>query len=106
LLRSLERYESIHMPVILVLVTLLLCALIILAAAGVASSSVIAQQGGEEETSLREKGEDLAGGIVSDVLDDSVADEGERENDYGHAEDESNQDVTDTATITQTKSRM
>jgi hypothetical protein len=36
----------------------------------VASSSVIAQQE-EEETSLREKGEDLAGGIVSDVLHDS-----------------------------------
>ena len=43
----------------------LLCA-IIPAAAG-AAPSVIAQQ--EEETSLGE--EDLAGGIVSDVLDDS-----------------------------------
>jgi c-di-GMP-binding flagellar brake protein YcgR len=67
---------------------------------------IIAQQGGEEETSLREKGEDLAGGIVSDFLGDSVGDEGERENDYGDAEHESNQDPTDTATITQTKSRM
>ena len=33
------------------------------------------------------------------VLDDSVGDEGERENDYGDAEDGSNQDATVTATI-------
>jgi hypothetical protein len=65
------------MPVILMLVTLLLCAIIILAAAGVASSSVIAQQE-EEETSLGEKGEDVASGIVSDVLDDSADHEGEQ----------------------------
>ena len=51
LLQSLEgRYESIHMPVIPVLVTLLLYAIIILAAAGVAPSSVIAQQEEEEKT--------------------------------------------------------
>src|ERR687891_735751 len=87
------------MPVILVLVALLLCAIIILAAAGVASSSVIVQQEEEEKTSLREKGEDLAGSVVSDVLDDSAGDEGERENDYGDAEDESNQDATVTANI-------
>lgn len=62
---------------ILVLVALLLCAIISLAAAGVASSSVIVQQE-EEETSLREKGEDLAGSVVSDVLDDSAGDEGEQ----------------------------
>ncbi len=41
----------------------------------------------------------LAGGIVSDVLDDSTGDEGERENGYDDAEDESNQDATVTATI-------
>jgi|ERR687891_102332 hypothetical protein len=87
------------MPVILVLVALLLCAIIILAAEGVASSSVIVQQEEEEKTSLREKGEDLAGSVVSDVLDDSAGDEGERENDYGDAEDESNQDATVTANI-------
>jgi hypothetical protein len=58
----------------------LLCA-IIPAAAG-AAPSVIAQQ--EEETSLGE--EDLAGSIVSDVLEDRNAEE-----------DESNQDATNTA---------
>jgi hypothetical protein len=33
------------------------------------------------------------------ILDDSAGDEGKWENDYGDAEDESNQDATVTATI-------
>jgi hypothetical protein len=57
-----------------------------------------------EETSLGEKGEDLTSGIISDVLDNIVGNEGERENDYADAEDESSQDATDAATINPNRS--
>ena len=77
-------------PMILVTVTLLLCAVIISAAAGVAPSSVIAQE--EEDTSLGE--EDLAGGIVSNVLGGSEDDE-----QNGDADGENDQDTTVTATV-------
>jgi hypothetical protein len=80
---------------ILVTVTLLLCAVIISAAAGVAPSFVIAQQQEEEDTSLGE--EDLAGSIVSDVLDGSGDNDEEENSDAADAE--INQDSTDTATV-------
>jgi hypothetical protein len=76
---------------ILVTVTLLLCAVIISAAAGLAPSFVIAQE--EEDTSLGE--EDLAGSIVSDVLDGGNDDE---ENSDA-VDAEINQDSTGTAVV-------
>ena len=73
---------------ILVKVTLLLlCAVIISAAAGVAPSFVIAQQE-EEDTSLGEEEEDLANGIVSNVIDGSGDNDNEEENDDGAAGDD------------------
>jgi hypothetical protein len=57
--------------------------------------SAFAQQ---EEASLGANNEDLAGGIVADVLDGDVGEDEEWEND-GDAEDEFNQDATVKATI-------
>jgi hypothetical protein len=80
-------------PMNLMMVTLV-CA-IIPAAVGamLLPPSAFAQQ---EETSLGDKEQDLAGGIVSDVLDGHEDEEWENDSD---AEDEFNQDATVTATI-------
>ncbi len=82
-------------PMNLMMVTLV-CA-IIPAAVGamLLPPSAFAQQ---EETSLGDKEQDLAGGIVSDVLDGDGDEDEEWEND-SDAEDEFNQDATVTATI-------
>ena len=80
-------------PMNLMMVTLV-CA-IIPAAVGamLLPPSAFAQQ---EETSLGDKEQDLAGGIVSDVLDGHEDEEWENDSD---AEDEFNQDASVTATI-------
>src|SRR5919109_5556895 len=82
-------------PMNLMMVTLV-CA-IIPAAVGamLLPPSAFAQQ---EETSLGDKEQDLAGGIVSNVLDGDGDENEECEND-SDAEDEFNQDATVTATI-------
>jgi hypothetical protein len=82
-------------PMNLMMVTLV-CA-IIPAAVGamLLLPSAFAQQ---EETSLGDKEQDLAGGIVSDVLDGDGDEDEEWEND-SDAEDEFNQDAAVTATI-------
>ena len=80
-------------PMILMMVTLV-CAIIPAAVGAMLPPSAFAQQ---EETSLGDK-EDLAGGIVSDVLDGDIGEDEKWEND-GDAEDEFNQDATVTATI-------
>ena len=79
---------------ILMTVTLV-CAIMSAAVGAMLPPSAFAQQ---EETPLGENKEDLAGGIVSDVLEgDNDEDEGWKND--GDAEDEFNQDATVTATI-------
>ncbi|MDQ3718393.1 MAG: hypothetical protein M3311_04480 [Thermoproteota archaeon] len=81
-------------PMILMTVTLV-CAIMPAAVGAMLPPSAFAQQ---DETSLGENKEDLAGGIVSDVLDGDTGEDEGWEND-GDAEDEFNQDATVTATI-------
>ncbi|MDQ3854312.1 MAG: hypothetical protein M3299_15960 [Thermoproteota archaeon] len=86
--------DSKSTPMILMMVTLV-CAIIPAAVGAMLPPSAFAQQ---EETSLGDKEDNLAGGIVSDVLDGDAGEDEEWEND-GDAEDEFNQDATVTATI-------
>jgi hypothetical protein len=86
--------DSKSTPMILMMVTLV-CAIIPAAVGAMLPPSAFAQQ---EETSLGDKEDNLAGGIVSDVLDGDVGEDEEWEND-GDAEDEFNEDATVTATI-------
>lgn len=79
---------------ILMTVTLV-CAIIPAAVGAMLPPSVFAQQ---EETSLGDNKEDLAGGIVSDILDGYGYEDEKWDND-SDVEDEFNQDATVTATI-------
>ncbi|HWS20810.1 MAG TPA: hypothetical protein VN239_08970 [Nitrososphaera sp.] len=81
-------------PMILMTVTLV-CAIIPAAVGAMLPPSVFAQQ---EETSLGDNKEDLAGGIVSDILDGYGYEDEKWDND-SDVEDEFNQDATVTATI-------
>ena len=81
-------------PMILMTVTLV-CAIIPAAVGAMLPPSVFAQQ---EETSLGDNKEDLAGGIVSDILDGYGYEDEKWDND-SDVEDKFNQDATVTATI-------